>query len=135
MGILVVEETGGLLFRWVGLGLGSELGIFSEDRAAALPESATVFVGRLVGATSELLCFGLVCAEAGFGVGNPDMTGGGSSSPSVAFFDNCRAKSDACHHSKNFSANIEVGRRILRLESRRGYTTEVKVLGLNRLDA
>ena len=48
------------------------------------------------------------------------MTGGGRSSPSVAFLESCLAKSDACHHSKNLSANIEVGRRILRLDKRRG---------------
>lgn len=52
----------------------------------------------------------------GFGFENvvevsPDITGGGSSMPSVALRDSCRAKSDACHHSRNLSANIEVGRR------------------------
>lgn len=47
----------------------------------------------------------------------PDMTGGGSSIPSAAFLDNCLAKSDACHHSKNLSANILVGSSIFRLPS------------------
>jgi hypothetical protein len=45
----------------------------------------------------------------------PDITGGGNSSPSAAFLDNCLAKSDACHHSKNFSAKILVGKRIFKL--------------------
>jgi len=62
------------------------------------------------------------------------MTGGGRSRPSAAFLESCRAKSEACHHSKNFRANIEVGRRILRLERRRGYMTDAKVTGLKRLD-
>lgn len=50
----------------------------------------------------------------------PEMTGGGSSSPSVALWLSCRAKSDACHHSRNLSAKMLVGRRNLRLERRRG---------------
>ena len=50
----------------------------------------------------------------------PAVTGGGRSSPSAAFFDSWRAKSEACHHSRNLSAKMEVGRRILRLDSRRG---------------
>ena len=68
------------------------------------------------------------------GGGKPEMTGGGKSSPSVAFFDSCRAKSDACHHSRNFSANIDAGRRSFRLDSSFGYMTEVKVAGLKMLD-
>lgn len=54
------------------------------------------------------------------GLGKPAVTGGGKSSPSAAFFDSWRAKSEACHHSRNLSAKMEVGRRILRLDSRRG---------------
>ena len=58
--------------------------------------------------------------KAGGFSGKPEMTGGGSSRPSVAFLESWRAKSDACHHSKNLRANIEVGRSIFRLESSRG---------------
>ena len=54
------------------------------------------------------------------GLGKPAVTGGGRSSPSAAFFESWRAKSEACHHSRNLRANMEVGRRILRLDSRRG---------------
>jgi hypothetical protein len=57
--------------------------------------------------------------------GSPETTGGGSSSPSDAFRESCRAKSDACHHSRNFRANIEVGSSILREESKRGTTIRV----------
>ena len=68
------------------------------------------------------------------GGGKPDMTGGGRSRPSAAFLDNCRAKSEACHHSRNFRANMEVGRSSLRLERTRGYTIFVKLAGLYILD-
>ena len=44
----------------------------------------------------------------------PEITGGGNSMPSAAFFDNCLAKSDACHHSRNFRAKILVGKRIFK---------------------
>src|ERR1700710_329551 len=57
----------------------------------------------------------------------PDMTGGGNSIPSAAFLDNCLAKSDACHHSKNLSAKMLVGKRIFKLPKNLG----PKVLGLN----
>ena len=52
--------------------------------------------------------------------GRPEMTGGGKLRPSAAFLESCRAKSDACHHSRNFKAKIAVGRSILRLERSRG---------------
>ena len=48
-------------------------------------------------------------------VESPEITGGGSSIPSAAFLESCLAKSDACHHSKNFSANMLVGSNILKL--------------------
>lgn len=48
------------------------------------------------------------------------MRGGGRSRSSTVLRDSCLAKSEACHHSRNLRANIEVGRRILRLESNRG---------------
>ncbi len=54
--------------------------------------------------------------------GRSEVTGGGKSSPSAAFRDSCRAKSEACHHSKNLRAKMDVGRRILREVRRRGYT-------------
>lgn len=49
----------------------------------------------------------------------PEITGGGRSSPSVALRLSCRAKSEACHHSRNFRAKMLVGRRNLRLDRRR----------------
>ena len=48
---------------------------------------------------------------------------GGNSIPSAAFLDSCLAKSDACHHSKNFNAKILVGRSIFRLPSTLGPST------------
>src|SRR4051812_10108681 len=56
----------------------------------------------------------------------PEITGGGSSSASAAFLLNCLEKSLACHHSKNFKANMLVGSKTFKLDSSRGYS----VLGL-----
>ena len=61
------------------------------------------------------------------------MTGGGRLRFSVAFRESCRAKSDACHHSRNLRAKMDVGRRRLRLERRRGMIAAEKVLGLKIL--
>lgn len=52
--------------------------------------------------------------------GRPEIMGGGSSRPSIALRESWRAKSEACHHSRNLRANMDVGRRNLRLESKRG---------------
>ena len=71
--------------------------------------------------------FWLDCPDFTCREDKPDMTGGGSSSPSVAFLDNCRAKSDACHHSRNFKANILVGSKNFKLPN----TLGARVLGLN----
>lgn len=68
------------------------------------------------------------------GDGRPDMTGGGRSSPSAALRESWRAKSEACHHSRNLSAKMEVGRRILRLERRRGRIVVANVRGLKMLE-
>ena len=62
---------------------------------------------------------------------SPEMTGGGNSIPSAAFLDNCLAKSEACHHSKNFRANMLVGSKIFKLLSnlgpiKRGLKMDVK---------
>ena len=66
-------------------------------------------------------------------IGMPDTIGGGSSSPSVAFRDNCLAKSEACHHSRNLRANMEVGRSNRRLDSKRGYMMVTKLVGFQML--
>ena len=58
--------------------------------------------------------------EGGGFVGRPEMVGGGRLRPSAALRESCRAKSDACHHSRNLSAKIEVGSRIFRLDNKRG---------------
>lgn len=63
----------------------------------------------------------------------PDITGGGNSRPSEALRVSWRAKSLACHHSRNLRAKIEVGRRIFRLERSVGYTLCDRVRGLNIL--
>lgn len=64
--------------------------------------------------------------------GRPEMRGGGSSRPSAAFLESWRAKSEACHHSRNLRANMEVGRRILRLDKSRGVIVEARTKGLKR---
>jgi hypothetical protein len=46
----------------------------------------------------------------------PAMMGGGNSRPSWVFRESWRAKSELCHHSRNFNAKIDVGRRSLRLD-------------------
>lgn len=76
-------------------------------------------MGGLVGSSEDLSSGEVGDAVSGFdedagleGVvaeGVYEMIGGGSSNPSVAFLDNCLAKSLACHHSKNLSAKILVG--------------------------
>lgn len=101
-------------------GLDGTLGGENEERE-------TVFLVMVV----VLLVFGSeFCNKAGcldddepgleFWGGRPEIRGGGSSRPSAALRESWRAKSEACHHSRNFSAKIEVGRRTLRLERRRG---------------
>lgn len=80
-------------------------------------------------AFSDLLLASLTEEAAG----RPAMTGGGNSKPSAAFRESCRAKSEACHHSRNFRANMEVGSRMLRDENNRGPTMCVIVLGLKML--
>ena len=94
-------------------------------------ERDTVFVNFLDGeADWDNFDLSLLAIEGG----KPDTIGGGRSKPSVAFLDNCRAKSEACHHSRNFRAKIEVGRSSFKLERRRGYTSVAKLLGLKMLD-
>lgn len=65
--------------------------------------------------------------------GREGRMGGGRSIFSAAFRDNWRAKSDACHHSRNLSAKMEVGRRIFRLLRRRGVTLRARLRGVKRL--
>jgi len=144
MGRWVVVEVGGEDFGegfWMGLGLeeGTDDGGGSgavvveggEERETVL---GTVWAGGLV-------VLELVFRDEGregfdsVGGGRPDIMGGGSSSPSAALRESCRAKSEACHHSRNFRAKMEVGRRILRLERRRGMMSAVIVRGFKRLFA
>ena len=73
-------------------------------------------------------CLGF--GAAGGGGGRPEIMGGGSSSPSITLRDNWRAKSDACHHSRNLSAKIDVGRRNRSEDRSCGYIEVVNVLGL-----
>lgn len=52
--------------------------------------------------------------------GRPEIIGGGRSRPSAAFRDSWRAKSEACHHSRNLSAKILVGSSTLRPDNSLG---------------
>lgn len=58
-----------------------------------------------------------------------ERVGGGSSSPSLAFRASCRAKSLACHHSRNLSAKMLVGRRTRRLDRRRAHAVAARIFG------
>lgn len=125
-----IEEMGGgfLTACWVSVGEDGGEGIV-EGCCEVGPERETVFVGR----SGRRFSFVEVAYEGVFLTGMPDTIGGGRSSPSAAFRDNCLAKSEACHHSRNLSAKIDVGRRRRRLESKRGYMSEVKVIGFQML--
>lgn len=103
-------EIGGWWREGFGCGVGCERGGGDE-----VEERETVFWDFVGG---ELL-FAEVQGNGDFS-GRPEIMGGGSSRPSTAFRESWRAKSDACHHSRNLSANMEVGRRIRKLESKRG---------------
>lgn len=46
--------------------------------------------------------------------------------------DSCRAKSEACHHSRNLRKKMDVGRRILRLSRRRGRMRRARTVGERR---
>lgn len=102
----------------------------------------TVRIGRRVEAAmggldgNELSSpLGLVGSGFGCDVGvdlgfeRPETMGGGSSRPSAALRLSWRAKSLACHHSRNLRAKMLVGRRMERLLSSLGYS----VLGLKML--
>src|SRR5690242_20457360 len=78
------------------------------------------------------VCF-VAAAVAVADGGKEGSTGGGSSMFSAALRDSWRAKSEACHHSRNLRAKMEVGRRIFRLLSRRGWTARARLRGLNML--
>ena len=68
-----------------------------------------------------------------FFAGRPEIIGGGRSRPSAAFRDSWRAKSEACHHSRNLSAKILVGSSTLRPDNSLGYIVPDNVAILRRL--
>lgn len=77
-------------------------------------------------------CFSFESTSFGFDAGgNEGSIGGGRSMFSAAFLDNCLAKSEACHHSKNLSAKMLVGSRIFNELSNRGCMLLAKFLGVN----
>lgn len=103
MGRRVVEDIGGSI-RW-GLSDKDDAGrAFSEDSA----------------------CFDDCCFAEG---GRDGSIGGGRSMFSAAFLDSCRAKSEACHHSRNLSAKILVGRSIFSELNNRGSMLLAMFLG------
>ena len=99
--------------------------VMLEIGGPAMPES------RLIADFSDWFfsLFSLVSLllDDGRGTGRPDTIGGGSSRPSFDRRDSCRAKSELYHHSKNLSAKIEVGNKILRLPKRRGMIVSVTI--------
>lgn len=58
--------------------------------------------------------------------------GGGSSIAAAVLAESWRAKSEACHHSRNLRKKMDVGRRILRLSRRRGRIRRARVVGERR---
>ena len=88
----------------------------------AMPESR--LIADFSGWSFSLCSLGFDDAR---GTGRPEMVGGGSSKPSFDRRDNCRAKSELYHHSKNFRAKIEVGRNIFRLPKTRGRIVSVMI--------
>src|SRR5579862_6176210 len=80
------------------------------------------------GSSTSLLLASLRSFSAGGGAGTE---GRDSSIAAVVLDDNCLAKSDAYHHSRNFKKNIDVGRRTLRESKIFGKTTLEKTLGEN----
>ena len=93
-----------------------------EIGGLTMPESRRREEGLSGSESEDFTGLGLVA-------GRPEIVGGGSSRPSLALRVSWRAKSEACHHSRNLSAKMDVGRRIFRLERRLGYTLCVIVLG------
>ena len=137
IGRCVVDEMG-------GEGLGGEeavVGLVKGDGAEGWETgvkveeaSETVLGTEGVCATGEVLWVLLGGRGPDLeGVGSPDIMGGGRSSPSAAFRESCVAKSEACHHSRNLRAKMEVGRRILRLDRMRGKIVVARVRGLYKL--
>ena len=116
----VVEDMGGV--GLVGLERRFDADVGGDDgwacEAGEERDTVLVVVDRC---DNKAGAFGFSDVGNGGGLmGRPEITGGGKSRPSAAFLESWRAKSDACHHSRNFRAKIDVGRRILRLERSRG---------------
>ena len=135
IGRSVVDDMGGL--GLVGLEGRVDVDVGGDDGWACGDgeerDTVLVVVDRC---DEDAAAFGSSDLGSGGGlVGRPEMTGGGRWRPSAAFLESWRAKSEACHHSRNFKAKMDVGKSILRLARRRGYTTDAKVLGLKILDA
>ncbi len=120
IGRSVVEDIGGLglvgLEGRVDADVGADDGWACEDGEER--DTVLVVVDRC-GNDAGAVGFSDVGNGGGL-AGSPEMMGGGISRPSAAFLESWRAKSDACHHSRNFKAKIDVGRSILRLERSRG---------------
>ena len=138
IGSCVMDEIGGPLFG-VLIALAEEedegsCGESDGDGDGAIDESETVFGVRSV--LSSIIEGGpefcLAIPKVGF-ARDPETTGGGRSRPSTAFLESCLAKSLACHHSKNFSANILVGSRSFRLENNLELTMWAIIAGLRTL--
>lgn len=121
MGRRDVDEIGGDEVALLGAELVPAAGAAEAEVFSLLLASEDPFVS-VSKVTPDFSLPALVGAAARVGAGTPDTVGGGNSMPSAAFRESCLAKSLACHHSRNLSAKMDVGSRILRLASRRGYT-------------
>lgn len=85
-------------------------------------ESLDCVVVGFSGDVEDLDVLGAFSDLDGGGGGIPETSGAGRSRASVAFRLSCREKSLACHHSRNLSANIDVGRRNRKEERSCGYS-------------
>ena len=120
IGKCAVEDMGGV--GLVGLEGRFDADVGGDDgwacEAGEERDTVLVVVDRC---GNEAVAFSFSAVGNGGGlVGRPEITGGGKSRPSAAFLESWRAKSDACHHSRNLRAKIDVGRSVLRLERSRG---------------
>ena len=121
IGRCVVEDIGGLGFGGFKGRVDVDVGGDDDGWACEDGEERETVLVVVDPCDDEAGAFGFSDVGNGGGLsGRPEMTGGGKSRPSAAFLESWRAKSDACHHSRNFKANIDVGRSILRLERSRG---------------
>lgn len=100
-----------------------------DDIGGSMPCALSAADDGFCAFSDASLCLEVICFADG---GSDGRMGGGRSMFSAAFLDSWRAKSDACHHSRNFRANMLVGNRILRELNNRGCMVRTRLRGERR---